>query len=535
MADYQYQWKQSSNYGGFGDDQFLGIKNSFASARGVEVRRNPHTIKLANQLKFDNKDAQGNTFVFEDFVGSFVTVKSSGIIIGAGKGGKIYRKTINQLSWSLVYTFNTGLGAGNRIVNCIEYNDFIYFLSEAKIHRIAVSDVAGSSWDTAMVVNYKVFQNQNANYKPALELNNKLYIGDGRHLGELSSVGIWTYDKIPVFGDEEIVALTYGGAMMRIFGTKVSNSYGQKNNGGHKYYWDGAAESYTELVDCPEPIHCAIANGGDDYVIAGLEPWIYLASGYTFLKMKKIPFIDNNVKCYLGANCIGYFQKLLMFAFQFPFQDVTAYTGKEGRGVMTYGKFDEKYPSALNFEYPASKYNDYDPGSISYPFGKRVYFGAIHNSNGLLLTSWAEYSSIGDTPISYGIDVLDTTKFCATGEIISLVTYGKEAASDKAAIDLKCAFKKLNPGEKIEIYLAKNLEDFGDEPEMTIDYSFTEDDGVTYPDRDVCFKEKDIALDGGDYTFMQTKVVLTAGTSQATSPEVIELSLGFDNSIELGD
>ena len=51
MADFKQQWKQNMNYGGFSDDRFLGIKNSFASAKGIEVRRNPHSLKLARQLK----------------------------------------------------------------------------------------------------------------------------------------------------------------------------------------------------------------------------------------------------------------------------------------------------------------------------------------------------------------------------------------------------------------------------------------------------------------------------------------------------
>jgi len=527
MAEYKYQWKQNMNYGGFSDDRFLGVKNSFSSARGVEVRRHPHSIKLANRLKNDNKDSMGNTVTIEDFIGSFVTIKSTGVVLACGKGGKVYRKNVSQLSWSLVYTFNTGLGAGNRIINCIEYNDYIYFFTEAKIHRIPIANIADADWSTSITLNYKTFQIQTSNYRPAIELNNNLYVADGRYLGEISSAGVWTYNKITIFSDEEIVALTYGGAMMRIFGTKVLNSSGQKTQGSRKYYWDGTSASYNESAEFSEPIHAAISNGGNDYVIAGVQPWIYISSGYDFIKMKRIPFVGDTAKSYLGANCIGYFDRMLAFAFQYPFPDVEAYTGKEGRGVFTYGKFDEKYPAALNFEYPCSQYEEYDPGSIAHPSGLRTYFGAIHNSNGRLLVSWAIYSSVGDEAISYGIDILDEEKFCASGELVSLVHYGADAFEDKAAIELKCAFEKLNPGEKIEVFLAKNLEAFSDTPEITIDY--TEE-----ADRDICAKSKDVALDIGDYNFLQTKVVLTSGTNQLTSPEFFELILGFDN-IELGD
>lgn len=527
MADAKYTWRQNMNYGGFADDKFLGIKNSFTSAKGVEIRKNPHTLKLAKALVFDNKDQNNNTFIFEDLIGSFVTIKSSGIILACGKAGKIYRKNHGQLSWTLAHTLNTGLNAGNRIINCIEYNDYIYFLTEAKIHRIPIGNVTDANWAANLTVAYKTFNNQTANYRPALEMNNKLYIGDGKDLGELDSLGVWTYNKIAIFGDEEIVSLTFGGAMMRIFGTKVLNVYGQKTRGSHKYFWDGATASYGEKVEFSEPIHCAVSNGGSDYVIAGMQPWLYLSDGYNFDKKKQIPFVPETENCYLGANCIEFYEKILTFAFQFPFGDSSGYQGKEGRGLMTYGKHDDKYPDGLNFEYPGSQYENYDPGSETYPSGLRVYFGAIHNSNGALYASWAMYGPSGEDPLSYGIDMISKDKYNSVGELTSLVHYGMEASEDKAAIQIKMAFNKLNAGEKIEVYLSKNFEAFAETPEISVDYS-NEDD------RNIFNKQKDIALEIGDYAFLQTKVVLTAGTNQATTPELYELSVGFED-VELGD
>lgn len=528
MADYQYQWKQNMNYGGFSDDRFLGIKNSFTSAKGVEIRRNPHSLKITRNMKNDNKDNLGNTVTIEDFIGSFVTVKSTGTVLACGKAGKIYRKTAGQLSWTLIYTIDLSPTTKERIINCIEYNDYIYFLTEAQIHRIPVGNVNDTDWTASITLGYKTFNNQSAQYRPAIEINNNLYIGDGRHLGELSSAGVWTYNKIAIFADEEIVALTFGGSMLRIFGTKVLNSSLKKNMGSRKYYWDGTSLLWNESVYFSEPIHSAISNGGDDYVIAGLQPWIYLSSGYGFTKLKQIPFIGDDETCYLGANCIDYFKRQLIFALQFPFGDSSGYKGKEGRGILSYGKQDEKYPNALNFEFPCSQYDNYIDTSTPYPAGLRAYFGAIHNSNGILFMSWAMYSTVGDPPISYGIDILDTTKYNATGELTSLVHYGTEASEDKSAVEIKASFDKLKAGEKIEIYLAKNLEPFGATPELVIDYSDT-------ADRDIYSKCKDIALDIGDYNFLQSKVVLTAGTGQLTTPELFELSIGFDNNIELGD
>lgn len=94
---------------------------------------------------------------------------------------------------------------------------------------------------------------------------------------------------------------------------------------------------------------------------------------------------------------------------------------------------------------------------------------------------------------------------------------------------IKAAYDILKAGEKIEIFAKKDLTpDFPVTPEITIAYS-------DEADRIAVEKRADTPMIAGDYNFLETKVILTSGTSGATTPELIELSILFDPDVETGD
>lgn len=492
------QWKQRGHTGGFSDDRFIGIRDSFQYAKGVEIRKNPHSLTLAYAAE------KNSGTVVVDLINAMVTIKSTGDIIAFGNAGNIYRRAEGAGNWVKVYT----MASTNSILNGIEYNDYLYWFTYNKVHRIAVSAI-DADWTTGTgpSIDFKTFLNSNLYAHPAIELNNKLYIGDSFYLAELDSLGTFTEDKLSIFHDEEIRALTFGGSMMRIFSRKST-----KVEGGHKYFWDGSSESYNERVPFAQVIHTAISNGGDDYVIAGRRPYIYNASGYAWQKLKKLPGVTDAQNCYLSPNSLDFYDDLLCIG------AAESGTNSLGRGVWTWGQYDYKYPIALNFDYPTSNDNTTD------------IVGCVHNSNGVLYFSWKKtVTGVPYDTITYGIDVVNTSKYRATGEIHSIVHYGDESEETKAAIGIKASYDILAAGEKIEIYAKKNLTpSFPTDAELTIDYNDT-------ADRAANDKLDDAPMIAGDYNFLETKAVLTAGTNGLTSPELISLSIMFDPQIEMGD
>ena len=468
----------------------MGIANSFAYAKGLEIRKAPNSLTLAYAV------SKNSGTVVTDLPLAAVTIKSTGDILAFGDTGKIYRKTAGAGSWVNCYTQPSNL----KILNAFEYNNYLYWFTAANVHRIAVANIDDAwSGDATLSIDYKAFANDNANSHPAIELNNKMYVGDGFYLSELDSLGTWTDNKLSIFHDEEIRALTFGGAMLRIFSRKST-----KIEGGHKYYWDGTSASYNERIYTNKVIHCAISNGGNDYVIAGRRPFLYNSSGYDMQKLKRIPLVYDDENCYFSPNSIDYYEDLLVFA---PAESGDA---SIGRGVWTWGQEDYKYPLSLNFEYPTSNDNITD------------VIGFVHNSNGVLYFSWKNGAT-------YGIDMVDISKYRAAGELISRVHYATEADEQKGCMGIKAAFDTLVAGQKIEVFMRKNLAvSFPATAELTVDYADTGDRGVVD-------KRNDVATETADYNFLETKIVLTAGTSQATTPELIELSVLFDPDVETGD
>jgi len=483
-------WKQSAFYGGFSNDKFIGIQNSFRYAKGVEIRKNPNSITLAYKPEAETISLTGK-------VNKMVTIKSTGDIIAFCSDGKIFRNATGAGTWVLVYTDS----GSNNLMNGIEYNDYLYWFTIENLNRIAISDI-DSGWAGDVDENYKNFINGNANAHPALEFGNKLYIGDGSDLAELDSLGVFTGDKLQIFGDEEIRSITSDGTWIKPYSRRSD-----KIDFGAKYYWNGTSEAWQERKTFRQMFHCAIEADDGDYVIAGQKPYIYISKGLSFIKLKRLPLVTGSQKIALSPNSLDYTadEILAIGVAGSGIADI-------GRGIWTYGQEDNNYPKSLNFDYPTSNDNTTD------------IIDCVHLSNGELYFSWHKSGN------TYGIDKVNRDKYAASGSVHSRVFYADKSSVEKEANSIQLGFQGLNAGEKIEAYLRKNIAtSWGSTAEITVDYNNNEED------RDIYHKELDTALDIGNFNFLETKLVLTAGTSQATTPEVTELSLEVDNEIELSD
>jgi hypothetical protein len=483
-------WVQKSFVGGISDDKFQGVANSFRFAKAVETRKNPNSLTLAYEVA---KDSGAET---DQLVNAFVTIKSTGDIIAFLANGKILRKAGGSGSWTLVYT-DTGSAS---ILNAFEFNGNLYWFTAGNVHKIAVADI-DASWAGDVTEDFKAFTNGNTNAHPAIELFNKMYVGDGNLLAELDSSEVWTANKLTIFGDEEIRAITFGGTMMRLFARK-SNLVDH----GAKYLWNGITEAYNERVPFGATVHTAIYKDGVDIVLAGLRPFIYASAGYDNRPIKRLPLVADTQSIFFSPNSIDVFDGNSLIVFG----PAESGDGAIPRGIYTWGRENNNYRDSLNFDYPTSNDNVTD------------VIGAVHQSNGELYMSWKNGAN-------YGIDKIDKTKFRAAGFLQSRVMYGNFASDEKEAIAASIAYATLNAGEAIEVFARKNLAaSFPGTAELTADAAVALDLAKN-------FKKKDEALTIADFTYLETKINLTAGTNQATTPEITELVIDFDDDIEKSD
>lgn len=488
-------WILNRQYGGISDDRFLGLPYSHQYSEKIEFRKNPNSITLAYKVEKDSSTTVDSLCLCS------ATIKSTGDLIVFGSNGKIWRKAYGRTTYVLVYTDTSA----RKIINAIEYNDYLYWFTQSKVHRIAISAI-DDAWSGSVTENYKTFTVGNANAHPAIELFNKLYIGDSYYLAELDNFGIFTGNKIEIFHDEEIRNITYSENYLRMYSRRTN-----KIDFGAAYLWSGTTTNYEQRMNYEgHLIHSVFNFNGSDYIVADRQPKLYTPNGYTLTALKRIPFVYDIQQLDMNPNAMTVYDGLLCFGLRGSYVSTTNATIKTG--IMTYGRENDLYNDSLGFEYLTSNENNTD------------IIGFVTQSAGDLYFSWS--NSAGTT---FGIDKVNKAKYATSGYLESLVSYGDSATLKKALMNIKSAFCKLADGEKIQIFLKGDLTaNYPSTPEIVMDYANTDDRGIVS-------KEKDADISIGDFNYLETKIVLTSGTSNATTPEVTETLITFEDGIETSD
>jgi hypothetical protein len=468
------RWTQNSYFGGNAVDQFIGIKNSFQDGKNIDVRSEPRFVKLAE------KPVRNASGVIADWIMDWVTIQATGDVIAFGDTGKIYRQTAGTGDFALAYTDSSN----RKITDAYEYNGKLVWATQSNLHYILVANI-DATWSTDVVENWKTFTNGNTTYHPMLEVYNNLLIGDGKHVAQLDALGVFTGNKLPIFGDEQVVKLTFNGSVIKVYSQRTANV-----DYGRSYLWNGTSGSYQEFLPWPGAIHSAGSLHNLDYVLAGRIPTLYASNGYNIQPLTQLPGFARGSSGTFNHNAMTAVDSTILFG------SVNGGTNTLNRGIWSFGRKNKDYPQVLNNEYSTSN------GSAS------DLIGAVHVSNGKVYMGWKN----GTT---YGIDVTDNSTYAATGELVSRAWDGGYAYVKKEMKAGHISFKTLNAGEKIDLYVKRNLGSSWGSPILTVDYADT-------ADRDINYKEIGTAV-VDPFNFLETKVVLTAGTNSLTTPAVGEI------------
>lgn len=469
------RWLSKLWHGGISGDQFLGIANSVQSAKNVDLRVNGRKVILANKTV---RNASG---VIADWPMKFITIKSTGDVIAFGDAGKIYRQTAGAGDFALVYTDTSN----RKYTDAYEYNGQLLWTTTSKMLSIAVANIDGS-W-SGDVNEFYTFANGNATHHPMIEVYNKLYIGDGKALAELDSSFVFTATKISIFGDETIIGITFNGANVKIY-SRLSTSVPY----GRCYLWNGVASAYNQFTTIRGLApHAVIDKNNLDYLLAGEKPVLLASTGFDFQVLKKLPNVTGTNTANFNHNCMTANEALIFFG------ACESGTNTMNRGVWSYGAKEKDYPQALGNEHTTSNASATD------------LVGAVHYSGGKIYSGWKNGSS-------YGIDITDNTLFETTGEIVTRVWDADAAYQKKETIAVRMAFNTLAEGERIDLYLRRNLSTSWGSSIISVAYSDVADQGIN-------FKEALTSVVGDPFNFLEARAVLTAGTNQGTSPALTDL------------
>lgn len=477
------RWASKLWHGGISGDQFLGISASVQAAKNVDLRSNGRQIVLSA------KPVRNASAVIADWIMAYVTIQGTGDVIAFGDTGKIYRQAAGTGNFVLVYTDSSN----RKITDAYEYNSYLYWTTQSNLHRIPVANI-DASWaiTTDVTEDYKTFTNGNATHHPMLEVYNQLYIGDGKHLAELSSLGVFNGTRVPIFGDETITNLTFNGSYVRIYSRRTTSVPYSRC-----YLWDGVGEDYSQFATLQGlAVHAGVGKGGTDLMLAGNKPVLLASNGLEFQVLQVLPGFSGTNTATFNHNCMTADESLVYFG------AVESGANTMNRGVWSYGAKSKNFPQSLGNEFTTSNASATD------------LVGAVHFSGGKVYTGWKNGST-------YGIDITDPTLFSATGEITTRAWDGDAAWQKKELKAVKMAFKQLATGEQIDLYLRRDLSTAWGTAVITAAYSDSADQGVN-------FKELPTNAIGDPFNFLEARVVLTAGTATTTSPVVTDLVIDSD-------
>lgn len=178
-------WQQ---FNGISDSLFSGIKNSFYKMVGLDIHSNPGSISVNQKLTKHS----GSTIT--ELCRVSLAVSDGSKIWFSYTSGKIWRESGG--TYTLMYT--TSPTAGN--AGCLgagEYNSYIYWATQSRLHRIAVADIATASW-TGAVPNWQTFTKTDSEFHPMVVQNASLFIGDGNLVSSVNSSATFTASALDI-------------------------------------------------------------------------------------------------------------------------------------------------------------------------------------------------------------------------------------------------------------------------------------------------------------------------------------------------
>ncbi len=369
---------QAWNQGGVADSKYSGIKFALARMVGWNIHGTPGLLQVNQKMTKDS----GSTIT--ELCKCSVDASNGIRYWFSSASGKIWQDKAG--TYTLVYTVSPAAGEA-KITGAAEYQGYIYFATESRLHRIATASADGAAaWTASAVPNWATFTNTDASYHPMKEVNLVLYIGDKNFVAQVDS-GTFSANALDVESQYRISALGKMGTDLLV-GTIIATNVSRCEI----FRWNTFSTSFTNDDTVPEPGIYAFLEA-DNYIIvsAGLAGNLYSYNGQQLVFYKKIPgTYTPTAQMKINPMAVGLFNGFL------PIFGVSNSTGNPcDQGIWSMGKHSNNYPIVLNLEFPTSNVD----GS-SYNILTGIEIGAILVSGQNVYMSWS-YNS------TYGVDKLD--------------------------------------------------------------------------------------------------------------------------------
>ncbi len=422
---------QAWNTGGVADSKYMGLKNSLARMVGWNIHGTPGLLQVNQKMTKDSST------VITELCKSCVDASSGIRYWFSSTSGKIWQDKAG--TYTLVYTVAPAAGGAN-ILDAMEYQGYIYFATESRLHRIATASADGAAaWTANVAANWATFTNTDASYHPMKEVNLVLYIGDKNYVAQVDS-GTFSANALDVESQYRISALGKMGTDLLV-GTIIASNVSKCEI----FRWNTFSTSFTNQDTVPEPGINAFLEA-DNYVIvnAGLVGNLYSYDGAKLVFYKKIPgTYSPTAQAKVHLRAVGLFNGFL------PIFGVSNVTGNPcDQGIWSLGKHSNNYAIVFNLEFPTSNVD----GS-SYNILTGIEIGAIIVSGQNVYASWS-YNS------TYGVDKLDWSNKIAKPLLESRVI-ANDPGGNTVFNRILATYESLPASTSIVFKVSKNGAAFG--------------------------------------------------------------------------
>lgn len=424
------------HFGGLSDSKFAGILGSFYRCVGIDAHSVPGILKVRQALVKES----GDTVTADCRVA--IAVSSGETFWFSYTDGKIWRRSTTG-TWLLVHTTVAGAG-GHGCLGAIEYDGFIYWATESRLHRIPIANIASASdWTTNKALDWATFSITDSEFHPMVIQNLQLFIGDGNYIAKVyedsghqftaDALDLRTPFRVKTMIDYDIDIL---------IGTFVNDNV----NKTEVLRWDTESTSWTGTDQIEENgINAFIRDDNFMYVQAGKFGNIYYYNGQQLVDFKKIPGNWSPTKTgEIYPQAVTTHLKVPVFGFS------NASGNPALQGVYSFGSYSKDYNKVLDLSYPVSS------GLSGVQIGAVVAVGAD------LLVSW-KYGA------TYGVDVLDWSFKYASAYIETMVMTTMQVRHFlKAMSSIFINYVVLPTGTAIGIKYKKKHEPAGYGSAMTV-------------------------------------------------------------------
>ena len=162
------------NNGGLADSKWSGNPDSLYRMVGTDPHSEPAVLKAESKLTKNS----GTTV--DEFVRNIVVSSNGRTYHFSYESGKIWEE--NSGAWTLVHTTTPAAG-GAACLGAIEFQGWIIFATESRLHRILATDAEGAvEWAANVQEDWQTFLNTDDEFHPTVIQNLNLYIGDAHYL-----------------------------------------------------------------------------------------------------------------------------------------------------------------------------------------------------------------------------------------------------------------------------------------------------------------------------------------------------------------